>query len=121
MHIGEKIKKLRKERNLSQAQVAIKIGTDARRISNYENNINIPTTDLLVKIAEIFNVSMDYLVKADVENTATTPIRDKKLLEQFEEVDRMPEEEKKHIMFLIQSVIDNKRVKKLVQEIPVNP
>ena len=116
MHVGEKIKKLRKERNFSQAQLAIKIGTDARRISNYENNINVPTTELLIKIAEVFNVSLDYLVKEDVDNMATTPIRDRKLLEQFEEVDRMPEDDKEHIKFLIQTVIDNKRFKNLAKE-----
>ncbi|MCP4367552.1 MAG: helix-turn-helix transcriptional regulator [Deltaproteobacteria bacterium] len=116
MEIGKKINRLRKERNLSQAQLAIKIGTDARRISNYENGVNVPTTDALIKIADFFNVSVDYLVKTEVDNMASTPIKDKNLLRQFEEVDKLPENEKEHIKYLIQSVLDKNRFKNLAKE-----
>ncbi len=116
MTIGEKIKRLRKESNLSQGQLALKTGMDARRISKYENNINLPTTETLIKIAEYFNVSLDYLVKTDIDNMATTPIRDKDLLRQFEELDKMSDEEKAHIKYVIQSVLDKNRFKKLAGE-----
>ena len=116
MTIGDKIKKLRKESNLSQGQLALKIGTDARRISKYENNINLPTTETLIKIADYFNVSLDYLAKTETDNMATTPIRDKKLLQQFEEVDRLSDDEKEHIKYLIQSVLDKNRFKNLAKE-----
>ncbi|MGP8320470.1 MAG: helix-turn-helix domain-containing protein [Methanosarcinaceae archaeon] len=116
MKIGEKIRRLRKEHNLSQAQLAQKIGTDARRISNYENCVNLPTTEALIKLADFFNISIDYLVKNETNNMAATPIRDKILLQQFEEVDKLSEDEKEHIKYLIQSVIDKNRFKSLAKE-----
>lgn len=116
MNIGEKIKRLRKDQDMSQAELGAKIGADARQISNYENGKNIPGTETLISIAEVFNVSLDYLVKDNVDNMATTPIKDKELLGQFEEVDRMNEDERKHIKFIIQSVIDKNRFKKLAND-----
>ena len=117
MNIAEKMKRLRKEQDMSQAQLAEKIGADARRISLYENNKNIPGTDVLTRIANVFNVSLDYLVKENVDNMATTPIRDEQLLKQFEEIDKMAEEEKEHIKFLIQAVIDKNRFMQLAQAV----
>ena len=116
MTVGDKIKKLRKESNMTQGQLSIKIGTDAKLISKYENNINLPTTETLIKIAEYFNVSLDYLVKSESNSMATTPIRDKDLLRQFEELDRMSDEEKAHIKYVIQSVLDKNRFKNLAKE-----
>jgi hypothetical protein len=72
---------------------------------------------VLTRIAQAFNVSLDYLVKENVDNMATTPIRDEQLLKQFEEIDRMSEEEKAHIKFVIQAVIDKNRFKRLAQAV----
>jgi transcriptional regulator with XRE-family HTH domain len=117
MNVAEKIKRLRKENDMCQAQLAEKIGADARRISLYENGKTLPGTDVLTRIAQAFNVSLDYLVKENVDNMATTPIRDEQLLKQFEEIDRMSEEEKAHIKFVIQAVIDKNRFKRLAQAV----
>jgi transcriptional regulator with XRE-family HTH domain len=114
--IGEKIKRLRKTNDMNQAELGRKIGADARQISNYENGKNTPSTDALIRIANVFKVSLDYLAKDEVDTMAAAPIRDKELLEQFEEVDRMTENEKEHIKFLIQSVIDKRKFKNLAEE-----
>ena len=66
MPLGEHVKELRKEMGWSQSELADKVGTDARQVSRYENGRITPSLDVLVRIAEVFNVSLDYLVVEDV-------------------------------------------------------
>ena len=63
MVFGEKMYKLRKEKGLSQEALAEQIGTTRQAISKWENNQGFPETEKLMLIANIFNVSVDYLLK----------------------------------------------------------
>ncbi len=60
--LGEHIKALRKEAGWSQAELGDKVGTDSQRISRYENGRITPSLDAIVRIAQAFNVSLDYLL-----------------------------------------------------------
>ncbi len=62
MALGERIKLLRKEAGWSQAELGEKIGVDSQRVSRYENGRIIPSIDAAVRIAEAFNISLDYLL-----------------------------------------------------------
>jgi len=62
MGLGARIKQLRKETGWSQAELGDKIGTDSQRVSRYENERITPSLDAIVRIAEAFNVSIDYLL-----------------------------------------------------------
>ena len=63
--IAERLKTLRTEAGWSQAELADKIGSDGRQVSRYENGRITPSLEALVRIAETFNVSVDYLVVPD--------------------------------------------------------
>jgi transcriptional regulator with XRE-family HTH domain len=58
---GERLRLLREESNLTVEQLAEKLDIVKQTISKYENNQREPKYETLVKIAEIFNVSLDYL------------------------------------------------------------
>lgn len=60
--IGKSIKTLRQEALLSQEQLAKLIGTTHASISYWENGVNIPNILDCWKLADVFNVSIDYLV-----------------------------------------------------------
>lgn len=62
---GLRIRKLREQRKMSQEELGRRVGRSKPVISNYENNIKIPPLEVLVQIAAIFNVSLDYLVGID--------------------------------------------------------
>ena len=66
MPLGERIKTLRTEHGWSQGELADKVGTDARQISRYENSRITPSVDVLGRIAEALDVSLDHLVFEDV-------------------------------------------------------
>ena len=66
--IGDSIKYLRMERNLSQDQLAAELGASKSSISNYENGNRVPDADFIIKLAKYFNVSADFLLGLN-ENT----------------------------------------------------
>lgn len=58
----ENIKKLREENNMTQQQLADKINATQQAICKYESGKSIPSVDMLERIADYFNTSMDYVV-----------------------------------------------------------
>ncbi len=63
---GEKLQKLRIEKNLSQTQLASILNIDKSTISGYENNIRLPSFDMLKSIARFFHTTTDFLL--DIEH-----------------------------------------------------
>lgn len=62
MEFSERLKKLRKDAGLTQVDVAEKLGISQPAYASWERGIKKPTQENLVKIAQILNVSVDYLV-----------------------------------------------------------
>jgi transcriptional regulator with XRE-family HTH domain len=60
MILGDKLKMLRKERGLTQSQVAEKIGQERSTVACYENGSRKPAVDVLEKIASLYGVTLDY-------------------------------------------------------------
>lgn len=60
--LGDKIRFLRREFNLTQEEFGRRLNIGKSTVSQYENNINIPDISMLCKIAELFNVTTDYLL-----------------------------------------------------------
>lgn len=65
MALAERVKLLRTELGWSQGELATKIGADAAQISRYENGRITPSADAIVRLAEAFDVSCDYLLVED--------------------------------------------------------
>lgn len=62
---GEIIKNLRTAYNLNQVQLANVLDVSKQTISNWENNNIMPSIDMLIRIANYFCVSTDYLLELD--------------------------------------------------------
>lgn len=60
--IGDVIKELRKERNLSQAALGLKIGVSQKAIDYWERGVNEPKASYIIKLADFFGVSADFLL-----------------------------------------------------------
>ena len=67
MELSKQIKKYRTETNLSQEELADKIYVSRQTISNWENEKNYPDIKSLVLMSEVFQVSLDNLIKGDLE------------------------------------------------------
>ena len=62
MEFSERLKKLRKDSGFTQVDVAEKLGISQPAYASWERGIKKPTQENLVKIAQVLNVSVDYLV-----------------------------------------------------------
>lgn len=65
MNLGERILDLRKKTGMSQGALAEVLNVSRQSISKWETNSSVPELDKLVKISEVFNVSLDELVHGE--------------------------------------------------------
>jgi len=72
MALAERVKQLRKEHGWSQAELAEHVGADPAQISRYEAGRITPSVEAVVKLAQTFDVSCDYLL---VDDAARRPFR----------------------------------------------
>ena len=63
MNLGEKIYHLRIENNMSQGDLAEALQVSRQSVSKWETNTSVPELDKLVKMSEVFNISLDELVR----------------------------------------------------------
>ena len=66
MEIGRRIKNLRAEHNISQEQLSEKIYVTRQTISSWENDKSYPDLNSLIRMSEVFNITIDNLVKGDI-------------------------------------------------------
>ena len=67
MELGKQIRKYRNERTLSQEALADKVYVSRQTVSNWENDKSYPDVNSLVLLSEVFEISLDQLIKGDVE------------------------------------------------------
>ena len=112
MTFGEKLKKLRKEKEWTQNDLGNKINMHERIISKYELNQVKPTSDVIVKIARAFKVSTDYLLfNEETEIKPSTYLKNGKLIELFEELEKMTAKDQETIISLFDAYISKNKNK----------
>ena len=67
MELGKQIKAYRQEAHLSQEELANRVYVSRQTISNWENDKSYPDVNSLVLLSEIFQISLDKLIKGDIE------------------------------------------------------
>lgn len=98
---GERFKNERKKKMLTQDELAQKFLLQKSSISRYENNKQMPETDLLKKFADFFDVSVDYLLSGkDNEDDI-----DKKNVEILNNYSKLSDDHKKIINLMIDELL----------------
>ena len=111
--VGSQIQKLRKENNLNQTQLAEKIGVSLTQLQRYENKGVQPPADILRKLADVFNTSIDFIVYGDSEQKAQQSIKDNELLSQFKEVEKLDNTDKNIIKNVIDAFIKRSKLNQI--------
>ena len=101
MTLGERIKIVRIQKKISQANLAKNAGVHQKNISKYENGGVVPSAITLKSIANALGVTTDYLVG----NVQEDIIKDTIILKYFKEVDKMPDSLKSALLTIIESCI----------------
>lgn len=90
----DRLKNLRKSRGLSQLELANYLGLKTRTYVSYENNEREPDSQVLIRIAQFFDVSIDYLLNFNVESQISTPSVTKKELQVLQAYRNQPDMQK---------------------------
>ena len=102
MELGKQIRKYRNEKALSQDALAEKIFVSRQTISNWENDKSYPDVNSLVLLSQVFEVSLDQLIKGDVEKLDQLIKGDvEKMTEQINGSDGRKEFERLSIVFTV--------------------
>lgn len=70
--LGKQIRKLRLNKNISQIDLANKLCVTKQSISNWENENIMPSIDMLIKMADYFGVTTDYLLGLSENHSLNT-------------------------------------------------
>lgn len=106
LNIGAKISILRKERGWSQGELAQKIDASREIIGKYERNENLPSIEMVIKMAKAFVVTVDFLV-GEGENASN----DKETVDRINDIQKMDEETRKVLFNVIDTYIQNFKTK----------
>ena len=113
-NFGAKLRQLRLNKGWSQAQLGNRIGIESNRVSRYERSTLWPTLELMVKIAEVFEVSVDYLIR-DNKELAVNKIANKKLLKSIEEINELPQEYQNTLIIVLDAFVKKYRFEQLAK------
>ena len=75
-NIGEKIAFLRKEKGMTQSQLAEKMNVTDKAVSKWERNLSCPDINTISKLADILEISVEELLQAKRKENANTKIKD---------------------------------------------
>lgn len=95
MNLGDNMMLLRKKKGLSQADLGKKIGTSGDVVGRYERGDIKPSIDVVEKIADVLDVSIDYLIgKTKME-------LDSQAVKRLEDISNLPDENKNFLINII--------------------
>ncbi len=100
MNLGDKISELRKKKGLNRTQLGKLVGTSGAVIGRYEREEITPSVEMAKKIADAFDVSLDYLTGG-----TQLVIKDKKMLYRLELLEKVSSKQKETILEVMDSLL----------------
>ena len=107
LNIGDKIILLRKQKGWSQGDLSKQIGVSREMIGKYERDDSLPSIELTLKIAEAFEVTVDFLLGKGQFHKF-----DKRLVDRIKSFEHIDEETKKKIFDMIDIYIRDAKTRK---------
>jgi len=105
MSFGTRLAATRKQQRISQAEVAIKADVHVNLLGRYEREEALPSIEVATKLANVLNVSLDYLTgKAKVDI-------DQSLLNKVLSIQFLPDEDREHITYTLDALIQHAKTR----------
>jgi transcriptional regulator with XRE-family HTH domain len=112
---GERLKALRKQKDLTQKEIAAQLGVHATQLNKYEMGMHAPPPDKLVFLAELFGVSVDYLLTGGA--TDTRPMHHHRLLERFRIAQEFASDDQEALIRLMDAMIAQYRSRRALDPV----
>lgn len=117
MPFAEKLSKLRKDKGLTQEDLAKKVGVGIAQMRRYEKGASSPTLEVIKGMARTLGVSADELIFDENEGVAPARILDRKLLAQFEQLSMLNPHDRDAVQTIIESMIIKNRIQEVMPPI----
>lgn len=114
MPFSVKLATFRKQKGLTQEQLAKQVGVGIAQMRRYEKGASSPTLEVIKNMAKVLGVSSDELIFDEREGVASTKILDRKLLEQFESLARMSPRDQEAVKIVLESMIIKNRLEEVM-------
>jgi transcriptional regulator with XRE-family HTH domain len=111
--IGDRIKALRKSQNLTQAELAEKVGLTYVQIGRYEVRGAKPSSDVLGKLAEVLNTTTDYLMNGETTISNARKVKDKTILGLLQKIETLNDKDKEMIITFLDAFLVKKQIQQL--------
>jgi len=105
MSLGQNITLLRKKLKLSQNELGKRVGTSGDIIGRYERDEVNPSIEVAAKIADVLEVSIDYLMGKIVFEL------DKSLISRVVQIQSLPDKDKEHILYTLDNLLASVKAK----------
>ena len=114
--LGQRLKKLREDKGFSKGKLAELVKIHYSQIGRYERDEASPSAEVLKNLANQLEISTDYLMNGTLEQIADNAIKDKTLINQFNRISQLDNENKKIVISLIDAFLFKQEMKqKLAQ------
>jgi transcriptional regulator with XRE-family HTH domain len=108
--LGDRLQVLRKTAGFTQSEFARKIDISHTQVTRYEKG-TLPPADVLDRMAAVYGVSIDYIVRGDKDNYVNTTLNDVELVNQYKEIATLPKDEKNVVLKFIGAYIRDFKTK----------
>jgi transcriptional regulator with XRE-family HTH domain len=103
--LGKRIVELRKEKGMSQSDLAAKVNLSYAQIGRYETKGVQPPAEILKKMADALDTSVDFIINGTTNEKAKASLKDAELIRYFMDIEGLPDSEKNTLIKLIGAYI----------------
>ncbi|WP_231571656.1 MULTISPECIES: helix-turn-helix domain-containing protein [Xenorhabdus] len=112
---AQRLRELRRQKGLSQSELGKLAELHYTHIGRFERGTSRPGSDTLKRLADVLDVSSDYLLEGAETEAAKARFEDRELLRQFQAVEQLPEEDKEVIKKLLDAFLTKKQLQALAR------
>ena len=110
--LGQRIRTFRLAKGLTQTELGELVGLTQRQITYYEAAEGSPTPEMIVRFAEVLDVSTDELLGRRPAPARVAATKHMRLLHQFKQLEQLPTEERKAVLKMIDAFASQPRKRK---------
>jgi transcriptional regulator with XRE-family HTH domain len=101
--LGKRIKQLRKEKGLTQKELAKQVNCSHAQLNKYESGLNTPPLDRLLLLAEVLGTSVDYLLAG--QGNGKPPLHSQRLIQRFQTIEEFGSDDRETIIKVLDAMI----------------
>jgi transcriptional regulator with XRE-family HTH domain len=103
--LGKRILELRRTKNFSQTELAKKVGISYAQIGRYETKGSQPPAEVLRKIANALDTTVDFLLNGTTDEKANATLKDAELIKQFKDVEQLQDADRSALIKVISGFV----------------